>query len=170
MPRFSATLPKLVPALNRGMKAVDMAAEAQRTFLDELMRAHTALLQAARSRQPLPPPPAAPPPPPPSSAIAAPELTADARPILERGAVVEFSDADPPVRAKLTWISPQQTSISSPPAARRPGTCRGGTSRPHCGRAGRGSWPTAARSSTARSPRSWANPVPNPREWTDAKS
>ena len=86
-----------------------MPAEGQRAFLDELMQAHTALLQAARSRQPLPPPPAAPPPPLPSNAIAAAELTPDARPILERGAVVEFSDADPPVRAKLTWISPQQT-------------------------------------------------------------
>ena len=109
VPRLTAMLPKLVPALNRGMKAVDMPAAGQRAFLDELMQAHQALLQAARSKQPLPPPPAAPPPPPASSAIAAPELTADARPILERGAVVEFSDADPPVRAKLTWISPQQT-------------------------------------------------------------
>ncbi|HTO47183.1 MAG TPA: DUF1631 family protein [Burkholderiales bacterium] len=109
VPRFTAMLPRLVPALNRGMRAVDMPAEGQRAFLDELMRLHAALLQAARSKRPLPPPPAAPPPPPPSDLIAAPGLSADARPVLERGAVVEFTDANPPVRAKLTWISPQQT-------------------------------------------------------------
>jgi hypothetical protein len=28
---------------------------------------------------------------------------------LERGAVVEFADLDPAVRAKLTWISPKRT-------------------------------------------------------------
>ncbi len=109
VPRLTALLPKLVPALNRGMKAVDMPADGQRAFLDELMQTHTALLQAARAKRPLPPPPAAPPPPPPSEVIAAPELAADARPVLERGAVIEFTDASPPVRAKLTWISPQQT-------------------------------------------------------------
>jgi hypothetical protein len=108
VPRLTAMLPKLVSALGRGMKAVDVPAERQREFLDELMQAHTALLQAARSKRPLPA--AAPPaPPPPSEAIAAPELAADSPPILERGAAVEFADADPPVRAKLAWISPKGT-------------------------------------------------------------
>jgi hypothetical protein len=102
-------LPKLVPGLNRGMKAVDVDAGAQRAFLDELMQLHTALLQAARSKRPLPPPAAAPPPPPPDDRIAAPEIAAGAPPVLERGAVVEFADPDGPVRAKLSWISPQQT-------------------------------------------------------------
>jgi len=109
VPRLTAMLPKLVPALNRGMNAVDMPAGGQRAFLDELMQAHKGLLQAARSKQPLPPPAAAPRPPPPSDTIAAPELAVGAQPVLERGAVVEFADADPPVRAKLTWISPKQT-------------------------------------------------------------
>ena len=56
VPRLMAMLPKLVPALNRGMKAVDVPADAQRAFLDELMQTHTELLQAARSKRPLPPP------------------------------------------------------------------------------------------------------------------
>jgi hypothetical protein len=109
VPRLTAMLPKLVPALGRGMKAVEVTAETQRAFLDELMQTHTSLLQAARTKRPVPPPPAAPPPPPAEDRIAAPEFAAEGRPILERGAVVEFTDADPPVRAKLSWISPQQT-------------------------------------------------------------
>ena len=113
VPRLTGMLPKLVPALGRGMKAVDVPVAAQRAFLDELMQAHTALLQAARAKRPLPPPPppAAPPPPPASESIAAPELAADSPAILERGAVVEFAaaDAGPAVRAKLTWISPKRT-------------------------------------------------------------
>ena len=118
VPRLMAMLPKLVPALNRGMKAVDVPADAQRAFLDELMQAHTELLQAARSKRPPPPPPAraaapAPSAPAPSAPapeeIAAPELAADATLGLERGAVVEFADVEPPVRAKLAWISPKRT-------------------------------------------------------------
>jgi len=117
VPRLMAMLPKLVPALNRGMKAVDVPGDAQRAFLDELMQAHTELLQAARSKRPLPPPvrAAAPAPstPAPSAPapeeIAAPELAADATLGLERGAVVEFTDVEPSVRAKLAWISPKRT-------------------------------------------------------------
>ena len=114
VPRLMAMLPKLVPALNRGMKAVDVPGDAQRAFLDELMKAHTELLQAARSKRPLPPPARAPAPAPsvPAPApeeIAAPELAADAMLGLERGAVVEFTDVEPPVRAKLAWISPKRT-------------------------------------------------------------
>jgi hypothetical protein len=110
LPRLIALLPKLVLALTRGMQAVDVPAERQRAFLDELMQAHAALLQAARVRRaaPIPPKPAqaAPPPAPPSPS---PELAADAMLALERGAVVEFADLDPAVRAKLTWISPKRT-------------------------------------------------------------
>jgi hypothetical protein len=115
VPRLTALLPKLVLALNRGMEAVKVPAEKQRTFLDELMQAHTALLQAARARRvaPTPPKPASPraaPPPPPATQIApSPELAADAMLALERGAVVEFADVNSGVRAKLTWISPKRT-------------------------------------------------------------
>jgi hypothetical protein len=115
VPRLMAMLPKLVPALNRGMKAVDVPADAQRAFLDELMQAHTELLQAARSKRPPPPPPARPAAPAPSApptapeTLAAPELAADSTLGLERGAVVEFTDVEPPVRAKLAWISPKRT-------------------------------------------------------------
>jgi len=115
VPRLMAMLPKLVPALNRGMKAVDVPGDAQRAFLDELMQAHTELLQAARSKRPPPPPPvraAAPAPSAPAPApeeIAAPGLAADATLGFERGVVVEFTDVEPPVRAKLAWISPKRT-------------------------------------------------------------
>ena len=106
--RLTAMLPKLVPALKRGMQTIDLPAHAQAAFLDELMRTHAASLQAARSKRP-PPPPAVAPPAPPSEVFAAPELALDARPVLERGAMVEFAEVDPPVRARLAWISPGQT-------------------------------------------------------------
>jgi len=115
VPRLTALLPKLVLAVSRGMKAVEVPAERQRAFLDELMQTHTALLQAARARraQPVPPKPApqpaAPKPAPAAQVIPSPELAADAMLGLERGALVEFADTDPAVRAKLTWISPKRT-------------------------------------------------------------
>lgn len=111
--RLTALLPKLVLALNRGMKAVNVPAEKQRGFLDELMRTHTALLQAARRAVPAPPKPsvqrAASAPAPAAPVIPSPELAADAMLGLERGAVVEFADVTPGLRAKLTWISPKRT-------------------------------------------------------------
>jgi Protein of unknown function (DUF1631) len=41
--------------------------------------------------------------------VPSPELAADAMLGLERGAIVEFSDSDGVVRAKLSWISPGRT-------------------------------------------------------------
>jgi hypothetical protein len=76
------------------------------------MQTHAALLQAARGKRPPPVAVTAPPPPPPPAedeGIAAPDLAADAMLGLTRGAVVEFADVDPPVRAKLSWISPKRT-------------------------------------------------------------
>jgi hypothetical protein len=112
LPRFTALLPKLVPALGRGMQAVGVAGEARQGFLDELMRTHTALLQAARAKRPAAPPAATPSPAPPvveTEVVPTPELAADAMLGLERGAIVEFFDAEGPVRAKLSWISPGRT-------------------------------------------------------------
>jgi len=114
--RLTILLPKLVPALGRGIKAIGVSAEAQQAFLDELMRTHTALLHAARAKRP-PAPPVAPPPPlvprvPPvaeAAVVPTPDLAADAMLGLERGAIVEFSDPDALVRAKLSWISPGRT-------------------------------------------------------------
>lgn len=112
LPRLTALLPKLVPALGRGMKAIGVAAEAQQAFLDELMRTHTAILQAAHAKRPPAPPVAAPPSVSPvaeAAVVPTPDLAADAMLGLERGAIVEFSDPDAPVRAKLSWISPGRT-------------------------------------------------------------
>ncbi len=112
LPRLTALLPKLVPALGRGMQAIGVAADARQAFLDELMRTHTALLQAARAKRPPGAPVAAPPPAPPvpeSEVVPTPELAADAMLGLERGAIVEFSDPGGLVRAKLSWISPGRT-------------------------------------------------------------
>jgi hypothetical protein len=112
VPRLTQLLPKLIPALTRGMKAIDLPAERQRAFLDELMRTHAGLLQAARGTRPAPPAVVAPPSVPPLSeatAVATTDLPADAMLGLVRGAVIEFGDVDPPVRAKLSWISPKRT-------------------------------------------------------------
>lgn len=111
VPRLTQLLPKLVPALSRGMAAAGVAPEAQRTFLDELMRTHAALLQAARGKRPAPPEVAAPASIPPATEApdAVTGLDAGALLGLERGAVVEFHDTDPPVRARLTWISPKRS-------------------------------------------------------------
>lgn len=115
LPRFTALLPKLIPALSRGMQAAGVAAEARQGFLDELMSTHTALLQAARAKRGSPPPattPASVPAPPPAvepEIAPTPELAADAMLGLERGALVEFEDEAGPVRAKLSWISPGRT-------------------------------------------------------------
>ncbi len=112
VPRLAAMLPKLVVGLSGGMKAVDISTDTQQAFLDELMRTHTALLQAARTRRaPVPQKPAPTPAPAAKAAetIAAPELAAHATLSIERGAMVEFADVDAPVRARLMWISPQRT-------------------------------------------------------------
>jgi hypothetical protein len=110
--RLTQLLPKLVPGLTRGMKAVDVPPEGQRAFLDELMRTHAALLQAVRGKRPVPAEVAAPPSLPAAAEVefdAAADLDADAMLGIERGAVVEFADVDPAVRARLSWISPKRT-------------------------------------------------------------
>jgi hypothetical protein len=112
IPRLTQLLPKLIPALTRGMKEIDVPADRQRAFLDELMQTHAGLLQAARGARSAPatvPAPPSIPPPAESGAIAVPDLAADAMLGLQRGAVIEFADVDPPARAKLSWISPKRT-------------------------------------------------------------
>jgi len=112
VPRLTQLLPKLVPALSRGMAAVGVAADEQRAFLDELMQTHAALLQAARGKRPVPAEVAAPasiPPVDEAAAEAAPALDTGAPAGFERGAVVEFHDTEPPVRARLTWVSPRRS-------------------------------------------------------------
>jgi hypothetical protein len=113
VPRLTAMLPQLVAGLSRGMQAVATPEATQRTFLDELMHAHAALLQAAGARRPVaadeaPVPPAAPATVAPEP-VAAPEAADDKPPDVEQGMLIEFTDVEPPVRARLMWISPKRT-------------------------------------------------------------
>ncbi|MCX7891214.1 MAG: DUF1631 domain-containing protein [Burkholderiales bacterium] len=114
VPKLAALLPKLVPALVKGMQAANVPHAERDAFLEELMQAHTALLNAARA-QAVPPPPAPKPAAPAPAAAPSPlgEFDAAAAKLgflrLERGTVVEFGDADPPVRMKIGWVSPKRT-------------------------------------------------------------
>jgi hypothetical protein len=111
VPRLGALLPRLVPALVTGMAGIGIPEAERGAFLDELMRTHTALLASARGRQiattapaPASVPPAA------LEPVATPPLDLLApMPVLERGDVVELADSEPPVRARLSWISPTGT-------------------------------------------------------------
>src|SRR5262245_3110256 len=111
VPRLTAMLPKLVAGLSAGMKAVGTPSELRQAFFDELMRAHAALLQATKTQRAVAPKPTPPPASPPrqAAAIDVPELAGDAAPPLERGAIVEFADVEPPVRARLCWVNPKRT-------------------------------------------------------------
>jgi hypothetical protein len=41
--------------------------------------------------------------------VAAPEAADDKPPDVEQGMLIEFTDVEPPVRARLMWISPKRT-------------------------------------------------------------
>ena len=107
LPPFVASLPGLVRDVQAGSKAAGTPADIVRPFMDELMAAHTAVLQM-RSMAPTPSVAPAK-----GASVAQPEtVTYDARPttvLLQRGDVVELYDREPPVRAKLIWVSPARS-------------------------------------------------------------
>lgn len=116
VPRLAAMLPKLVSAMQEGMRAADMPPAERQMFLDALMKTHTALLNAARAPANVPPPPPRPAPvaaPKTDESIPMGELAAAAATLgflrLDRGMIVEFGDVDPPVRMKVGWVSPKRT-------------------------------------------------------------
>jgi hypothetical protein len=107
---FAGALPPLIRGLQQGMRVIRVPEEEGNAFLDELMQAHTAVMQSGRGGE-APKPPVAP------AAAATATATADTLPeyrpvkraLLPRGALVEFVDVQPPVRARLSWVSPAQT-------------------------------------------------------------
>lgn len=105
---FAAGLPVLIRGLQHGMRAVRVPEEDSRKFFDELMKAHTAVMQSGRTGVEGPKPPVAP-----AGATATADALPEYRPVrralLARGALVEFLDQKPPMRARLSWVSPGQT-------------------------------------------------------------
>lgn len=107
LPTFVASLPQLVRDVQAGIKAADTPADAARSFMDELMAAHAAVLQmrsapvAPQAFQVE------------SAPVLKPEMVAYDAPritvLMQRGDVVELCDRESPVRAKLIWVSPART-------------------------------------------------------------
>lgn len=104
MPAFTASLPSLVKALQKGLSGTDITEEEQRAFMDALMNAHTEILQKAHSGEIQSVSPV------PSAAVQLPyESAARIGPraaLLPERALVEFKDTTPPTRARLSWVSP----------------------------------------------------------------
>lgn len=135
--QFTAALPRLVGELQRGMRAAGTLPETASAFLADLMKAHTAVLQAARGNVAAPPArprvvaPSAPAVIAPATNETAPgtsetvsganetapamservaaRAVVDAPALLAVGSIVEFGDVDPPQRARLGWVSPSRT-------------------------------------------------------------
>jgi hypothetical protein len=115
IPALAGMLPKLVRGLIRGVSSQGIAEEARQVFFNQLMKAHTEAIAAAKAStvevpsQPVP-----------SQAVEPPVLKAvpliavsDAfeRTAVElaKGAMVDFSDQQGKDRYKLTWVSPKKT-------------------------------------------------------------
>jgi uncharacterized membrane protein YkvA (DUF1232 family) len=122
--QLASMLPTLMRSLLRGMNAIEMPADARHGFFNQLMQTHTASINAAKTQAKAPVPTAAdvarveeaPVEDPPSEEPAATEAPLDdyfvhTAMALERGAVVEFLDGAAAVRAKLSWVSPKQTTL-----------------------------------------------------------
>ncbi len=126
--QLASMLPTLMRSLLRGMNAIDVPVEARHAFFNQLMQAHTATINAAKSQakgaasaapEPVAQAPAAEPEPEPEDPATGPVTNSGMEDYylhtamaLERGAVVEFVEgAGTPVRAKLSWVSPQQTIL-----------------------------------------------------------
>ena len=116
MSGFMKSLPPLIKAVQKGMDSTDMKEEERRSFMDHLMQTHTAILAKARSGEVLMsnPPPAK------SDEFAYDAALRPRATLLPERALVEFSDSSPPMRARLSWVSPGKTryafiSASVPP-------------------------------------------------------
>ena len=115
IPALAGMLPKLVRGLIRGVACQGIADEVRQSFFNQLMKAHTEAIAAAKASvvevpsQPVP-----------SQAVEPPVLKAvpliavsDAfeRTAVElvKGTMVDFSDQQAKERYKLTWVSPKKT-------------------------------------------------------------
>ena len=115
IPALAGMLPRLVRGLIRGVACQGIADEVRQSFFNQLMKAHTEAIAAAKASvvevpsQPVP-----------SQAVEPPVLKAvpliavsDAfeRTAVElvKGTMVDFSDQQAKERYKLTWVSPKKT-------------------------------------------------------------
>jgi hypothetical protein len=125
IPQLAAMLPTLMRSLLRGMNTIDMPSDVRHGFFNQLMQAHTAAINAAKTQAakvqsvaaeiaasdngPATEPdvpeevPAASPP--------ADDYFVHTAMALERGAVIEFFDGQSQIRSKLIWVSPKQTIL-----------------------------------------------------------
>jgi Protein of unknown function (DUF1631) len=124
--QLASLLPTLMRSLLRGMNAIEMPADVRHGFFNQLMQAHTATINAAKTQakgqtvptatdvarvqeapvsEPLPPEE------PVDTQPAVDDYYVHTAMALERGAVIEFLDGTAAVRAKLSWVSPKQTIL-----------------------------------------------------------
>jgi hypothetical protein len=108
-------LPKLVRGLIRGVVSQGIADEARQAFFNQLMKAHTEAIAAAKAsvaEVPSQPVPSQSPEPPVLKTVPL-IAVGDAfeRTVVElaKGAMVDFSDQQGKDRYKLTWVSPKKT-------------------------------------------------------------
>lgn len=97
---FRSGLRSLISALQDGMRAAEMEGAAQARFLDQLMAAHTMVLIVKTAA------PAQPRSKRKKSKVPEQSTLLALQQQMVRGTVVEFCDEQPPVRAKLMWVSP----------------------------------------------------------------
>jgi hypothetical protein len=126
--QLASMLPTLMRSLLRGMNAIEVPADARHGFFNQLMQAHTASINTAKAQakaqqaatpaaESAPAEDAAPVSEPgasdeaPVTAPPADDYFTHTALALERGAVVEFMDAQTLVRSKLSWVSPKQTIL-----------------------------------------------------------
>ncbi|MGE5792724.1 MAG: DUF1631 family protein, partial [Bacteroidota bacterium] len=125
--QLASLLPTLMRSLLRGMNAIEMPADVRHGFFNQLMQSHTASINSAKAQAKGQTVPTA-------ADVAKVEEAPVSEPLpeetepaeaqaplddyyvhtamaLERGAVVEFMDGTAAVRAKLSWVSPKQTTL-----------------------------------------------------------
>jgi len=126
--QLATMLPTLMRNLLRGMNAIEMPPNERHAFFNLLMQSHTSSINAAKALakgqagasadviQAVDPveiasanEPAIPEDPAPDTKPAVDDYYAHAVMTLDRGAIVEFVEAEKSVRSKLSWISPKQT-------------------------------------------------------------
>lgn len=121
IPRLATVLPGLIRGLNHGLALVEIPPEARAAFFDELLRAHTLEIAAAKKRSQQAP--SSRPsvtvrlqqdgtvrftPSPSQQAVAVPAVSASDALLspLKRGQLIELAGDDGPRLMKLAWISP----------------------------------------------------------------
>lgn len=109
--QLAQRLPKLIQALMQGVRQIEYPDDEQRAFFDELLRAHTAAISAAKLPVPPPSPRRVPEPAArlPEPTPSAPDPDDELLEPLKRGDRIELTEEDgTPQRYKLAWVSPMR--------------------------------------------------------------